>query len=530
MLSNNFAWDDINFIINYPLIHSFNILALFGANQFNSLGFYRPLDATYFSIVYQLFTTHPVYYHLLQLLLHITNAILLYLLFKKSFGEKLSFFLSLIFLVHPVQVEAVAYISSTEYELFFLLGISALLLSIGRRVKIPLVVLLIFLSMLVKEDGLLFLFMILLYQKLFFKKIEVEYLTYGFLSLVIYSILRFSTIGISYTIRNHVPIMTLSLPQRLVNVPKVITYYVKTFVFPLNLATNQTWIVTKLNLNDFFLPVLVIVCLLFVTICFGLFLYKKGDRFKYYVFFVSWSLLGLLLHSQIIPLEFTVADRWQYFTIVGFIGILGLLIEEVIHHLKVPNLLNILAGIFILLLLITRTIVRNANWHDKFTLCSHDVKYTQSVFLENDLGAIYMSRGNLQEAEKHLKKSFNIFPYELNSLNLGTLYLKKGDITNAKLYFHNSIYYYRGFADYPVLAYQLLLYNDPEDAELIIQMGLEKKPKDLLLNIDHVVAEYNSGNRKDALNDASILYSLSPNKDTKYLFTQIQNNLPIKIK
>src|SRR4051812_3106647 len=78
MLFNGFVWDDLPFIISNPDLHTFNIARLFGENSFNSSGYYRPLPAVYFSVLYTFFTTHAFFYHFFQLSLH---SLAVYLLF-----------------------------------------------------------------------------------------------------------------------------------------------------------------------------------------------------------------------------------------------------------------------------------------------------------------------------------------------------------------------------------------------------------------------------------------------------------------
>lgn len=122
MLFNEFLWDDLEYIINNPQIHSFNIQFLidsFRGSLFNSGGEYRPITAIYFMLLYSVFGSSSFFYHILQVCLHITNSILVFVLFKKFFSSKLSFFVSIIFLIHPIQIEAVSYIASSGNPLFF---------------------------------------------------------------------------------------------------------------------------------------------------------------------------------------------------------------------------------------------------------------------------------------------------------------------------------------------------------------------------------------------------------------------------
>src|SRR6266700_1705615 len=73
--------------------------------------------------------------------------------------------------VHPINVESVAYIGAgTPSELYFLPGISAFLLAHRKNVpgkKFMLIIGLLLVSVLAKETGFLFLFLIVIYRHLF---------------------------------------------------------------------------------------------------------------------------------------------------------------------------------------------------------------------------------------------------------------------------------------------------------------------------------------------------------------------------
>ncbi len=137
MLFNGFVWDDITYILNNPQVHSINLSTIFGPSLFNSsfAGFYRPIYFLYTSLLYSVFQDTSFIYHITQLLLHIVNTILVYFLFKRFFSRYLALFLSLLFLIHPIQVESVSYIIGANSVLFFLFGISALLLSRKYTIK-----------------------------------------------------------------------------------------------------------------------------------------------------------------------------------------------------------------------------------------------------------------------------------------------------------------------------------------------------------------------------------------------------------
>src|SRR5260370_28504858 len=91
-LFNGFVGDDKDYIVNNPFTHTVNLAVSFGTNGFNIVGQYRPIPATYFSILYALFGTTPFPYHLLQILLHVAATTLLYILFRKFLSSGIALF------------------------------------------------------------------------------------------------------------------------------------------------------------------------------------------------------------------------------------------------------------------------------------------------------------------------------------------------------------------------------------------------------------------------------------------------------
>ena len=194
MLFNGFVWDDIIFIVSNPNAHSFNVIDSFTSNLFNSFGYYRPIPALYFSSLYSIFGQEPFIYHFLQISLHIINTCLIFFIFKKYFRIGLSFFLSLIFLIHPIQVESVSYIGAGQNELLFLFGISAFILCMRKNLSllnILIISVLLLLTLLTKESGILFFIPILLYQFFFNRRKLFLVLIFLSCTLIVYFLIRF---------------------------------------------------------------------------------------------------------------------------------------------------------------------------------------------------------------------------------------------------------------------------------------------------------------------------------------------------
>lgn len=92
MLFNGFVWDDKTYVVPSAKEYGLNLYQLFAHNPFNSFGYYRPIPATYFSLIHVVFGEHTFFYHLIQLSLHITNTVLFYFLISEFIkNESLSF-------------------------------------------------------------------------------------------------------------------------------------------------------------------------------------------------------------------------------------------------------------------------------------------------------------------------------------------------------------------------------------------------------------------------------------------------------
>ncbi|HWY78732.1 MAG TPA: glycosyltransferase family 39 protein, partial [Candidatus Sulfotelmatobacter sp.] len=229
MLFNGFVWDDYPQLVNNPLLQSWTNLVPIFLNH--SYTYYRPFSDFVFAILYSVFNTTAFWYHLFQLILQITNTILVFLLFKKFFRPTISFILSIIFLVHPLQVETVSYISSLQNVLSLFLSLLALFIimvkGIQPKYKYGTLFIILLFASLTKEIALVFIVVIFAFMKLnpqyvFSKK---EYIYTGItLALVIfcYLIFRFLIGGMTPIVTNNtfVLIMTASFWMKILTLPK----------------------------------------------------------------------------------------------------------------------------------------------------------------------------------------------------------------------------------------------------------------------------------------------------------------------
>lgn len=542
-LFNGYVGDDTRFIFENQDIRHFSIKYLFGPNLFNAGSYYRPIPAVYFSLLYNLFGIHYFFYHFVQVVLHTINTFLLFLLFRCVFTTQaganqtsrnrntnidlLALFLSLIFLVHPINVESVAYTASAQDTLYFLFGIAALLMVFkekGRR-NLLIAFSLLLLSILTKETGILFFLMALCVQFIFKRNNYFKLIIFQAIALGIYFYIRFAVGKVFFTkfIGPYAmpPIQDLSLIERVIHIPKIILTYLITTLFPLRLAIFQQWVITKTDLQNVYMPLVSVSIFLLLLFGSGIYVYKyRKDYFNILLFFLLWFILGLSMVLQIFPLDMTVADRWFYFPLVGILGIIGVGINTFLFaedksgnsafKYKKGIVPVALVGASIILLLSVRTVIRNTNYRDDITQQSHDTQIQENYLLETYLGINYRLRGSDALAIKHLEKSVSIRPISFNLFTLGFLYESTGDLGRAKENYHQAIiaadsYYsenkYRFPNDVKVyIRYALVLLENKEYAKAfeIAGRGLQYYPKSSILWVTLATIYYAQENYQGA--------------------------------
>jgi len=128
ILENGFTnWDDQAQLLDNPLVREFSVRNLGKIFTTPVVSEYHPLVTAIFSLEYHLFGPNPLPFHLHSLVLHLLNGCLVFFLFSRL-SDKFTVALvgSLLFLVHPFQVQAVAWISARKdliFTLFFLLSL-----------------------------------------------------------------------------------------------------------------------------------------------------------------------------------------------------------------------------------------------------------------------------------------------------------------------------------------------------------------------------------------------------------------------
>lgn len=537
---NGFLGDDSHLLLKNASIHSiFNWPGFFSGGSFYSGGaaklagfYYKPILLTTLAGVYTVFGPNAGAFHIFQTLLHAVNGFLVFSLLRKFFSKGLALGLGLLFLVHPANVETVVYVSGIQEPLFLLFGLIALL----GRVYFPanwrsnlLVGGALLLSVLSKETGILFVFMIFLYDW-FFEKRKLLLTDGGVVAAVavVYSSLRFLIAGVFGSNQSVAPIMSVGIIGRLMTLPKIFWVSLETIVFPKELAFAQNWVVSKMTIADFWLPTAFLTAIIGAGIYWLLVNFKTLGQHKKLIFFLLWFLFGVGLHLQLIPLDGTFSERWLYFPLVGFIAVIGVALEKIL----IKKLGKVLPILFFtcLLLFVVRDVIRTNEWRDQYTLYTTDVeKHGGSFILYNGVAQELSDRNDLIPAKKYAEKSIAVFPVFLNWNNLGVIYSKMGKYSEAINAFNESLKFGPYYLAYENMVGTYLLWGKNEEAIKTAEFAMQYFPGNTKLVIFWTAAKYKLGDRQAALQGAEKALQMEDNLETRYVWQTVNNGTSINL-
>ena len=466
-LGNEFIWDDAVLVRdNLYIRDASHIGNLFlediaqGANA--RLGFWRPLQMLTYMWDYASWGLAPAGYHLTNISVHIFTALLIYWLANTLFANPaVSLLAGVLFAVHPVHTETVAYISGRAESLAALFMLLAYIFYIKalQRPK-PLlylgVLLSAFLAVLSKEYACVLPLLLLVYHYVFRKRLRIWLFLLALAPLIIIALFRMNALASLF----YGAFYENNLFRRIPGFFAAVAGYLRLLFFPVNLHMDYG--------NQFFsLSHPLVLSGLSATFLLLFWAHKKRNSNKLITFCVHWFFVALLPVSGVYPMTRAyMAEHWVYVASVGFfiVAAYGLYYLYTVRRLK---LLAALLAVCAVSFYTALTIKQNTYWKDRVTFYEHARKFSpHSLAIANNLCGAYVDAGkpglavsmckeaisinpffapaycNLGNAYKHLKQSQKAIAayeqavaleqyYEYPHLMLGDMYLSLGDSNRA---------------------------------------------------------------------------------------------------
>ena len=479
-----FIFDDEPHIPNNPHIRleQLTLQGLWDAG-FESPARNRPVANISFALNYYVHQYSTFGYHVVNVVIHVIAGVLLFVFIRltlmipffrrrpfraDSIGaeapptveithadEQTATFIALaaalIWLVHPIQTQAVSYIvqrMTSMAALFYLLafvfyikgrliqdaGWKRYLCYAGTAVSG-------LLAVGSKEIAITLPFFIVLYEWYFFRDLDRTWLKKGLIFLGI-SLVVLVPLGLYFTKGDPFRLFThgyvghdFTMTERVITQWRVVVHYLSLLVFPHPGRLNLDYAFPYSQ--SLFSPSTTFLSLGFLSFLFILAIYL-AHRHRVLSFCILWYLGNLVLESSVIGLEMVYEHRNYLPSMLVFLAAVLVGYRFLYQKWRLVTL-----GILCLMLILFSfwTYQRNHIWADDLLLWQDTVaKSPNKARSHYGLGVILSDRGMSDEAIRHFQRTVEIHPdYDLAHNNLGILMQNKGDIEAAIEHFNDAL-------------------------------------------------------------------------------------------
>jgi len=452
------VWDDPYYIINNPLIKSFkNLTKIFTTSY---LANYQPLTLLSYMFEYGFVKTSPFLYHFDNLLLHMLNSILVFLLIKKlSKNEIIGFFAGVLFAVHPLHIESVAWVSQRKdliYSIFYILSLMFYLDFKEKKATKYLIYSLVMFSISCLSKGMAVVLplTLILIDFCFDKKFSIKTLANKIPFFLISIILGISAVvfqkeggAIGFTSKD---VFTVSDKFFFINYS--FFFYIWKMILPFHLSGLYPYPMKSGNL-----PLMFYLAPLFNLIIFGGVLYSLKYSRKI-LFGFGFYIINVIMILQILSVGSAIAaDRYFYVASIGLFFIASLGIEK-LNKLEPFKKIKFSSYLIIFILVIYFSAIslnRMSIWKNAGTFWV-DVtnKFPEIDVAWFNAGAYYFSNNKHDEALNYFNHALNINPNHLDALKWrGVIYGETNNFQGA------------------LNDYLKIIENDPNNSEAYSKVG-----------------------------------------------------------
>ena len=455
--SNEFVYDDYAQVVRNDLVRSLSPLPFLrqGSVTHGQVEWYRPLTIYSFALNYAFGELRPFLYHVINIVLHVANSLLVAaLVWRLSRSAVVTATSAALFAVHAIHTEAVTPVFGRADLLsaFFVLAgwclsLEGPWLSLRRRLTIAL---LFVAGLLAKESAIALLAVIVvsdlhsayLPQQSFFSRLgnflnerRGLYVALG-LALTGYTLLRFAAVGgvrasgaVTRYIEN--PLVEAAPLQGVATALWVATKYILLFLVPYPLSVDysyrqipliQSWTDPRL------LAVLIAAsCTLLVVA-----LWRRAPLAA--LALITFSLLLAPVANVFVTIGTIMAERVFYLPSVGLCLFVGWAISKGMSSALPWRVATAVLVTCVLVVNIGVTVLRNRDWQSDETLFAATVRTSPaSAKAHFNYASLLLERSEDLEAEQLLLRAIRIAPTYPEAHNLlGTILLARNDLSAAE--------------------------------------------------------------------------------------------------
>jgi tetratricopeptide (TPR) repeat protein len=443
-----YSWDDNRYLSeNVYLRDGLNGLAGIWTNYYFAA--YLPVTLSTYWLEFQAWGMNPAGYHVVNVLLHAANGVLVYYVLLRLLNKRgVAAFAAVLFLIHPLQVETVAWVAERKNLLamfFMLLAMLAHFRSSDpdkahsgiHRVWLPLAWLLFALAALSKP--------IVVGAPLLFIAYDWWWRGMSLRSAVVRNLVSLAIGGVAALLiilahdegggikdyRGGSPLIALQIMLA------VFWDYVVSLVLPVNLN------------NRYFYPVdevvgsIKVIFGAAVLVFMGIFAWRQplGKPFSRYA--MLWIVVFMLPVINIVPINIERADRYMYFPSIVIFALVGLFLNWLWTRFNSTEAHYMLvgAGVVIILPLMLITFNRSMVWQNEGALWRDHLRtYPDSETGLLNLGVYYFNEREYPEAQVTFEQLLTLYPNHFKGYRfLGHIAFNEGRYEDAVPYYQRAL-------------------------------------------------------------------------------------------
>lgn len=433
-------FDDDQSILMNPYIQDMSIEGIKKMFTGYNLGMYAPIGLMFYGFLYSINGADAAIFHSASLFLHLCNIMLVFWTMNRLFKDNWrALAISAIFALHPLNTEAIAWISANTTLLSNGFLLSALLSytyykSHQKGIYLLLTLVLFLLAILVKSAAVTLTPLLLLIDYYFYKidkkslveKIPFLVLTlfFGYMTFVSRSddMMGIQLTGVKY-----------SLFERMMMIANTIPFYLSKFLAPIDLCFNYPFP------TDGSWPMIYYISLLLLPTIF-IIIYFLGKKDKWIVFGFLFYLISI---SVMLPL-FTVGnfelryDRYNYLGIIGLALVMIELLLLIIKNIQKTLVLSMVLSLLLALVSFTRADA----WANSMAIWDDGIKKNPDqcmAYFNKGVTAAAIS-GN-EEALTYYKIAIEKDPkYFPAYINIGNIMFNRNNYAESYKYFKKAFY------------------------------------------------------------------------------------------
>jgi len=449
VLTCGYIWDDDYLVTENPFLRSASGLRSLWCD-FRARSQYYPMVFSAFWLFYQLWNLNPFGYHLATILFHAFNAVLVWRILKRL-GVPGAFWAGLIFAIHPVHVESVAWISELKNTLsgfFFLLSVMVYLRlypmswKFSWRAGIYMTALILYAAALLSKTVTCVLPAVILII-LWWKKDRLE-LKDGIMTVPFFLaglVMGLMTVWMEvHQVGASGSEWHLTGTERLLVAGRAVWFYLGKLVFPAQLIfIYPRWTIDAGKAWQYLYPVSLACGLIVLWVMRHR--WGKGPLIAAgYFGVVLFPALGFF---DVFPMRFSfVADHFQYLASIGPIALAVAMAWRWGARLDAESRMVMAAvGVVLLGVLCWRTRVQTSIYQNRVTLFTDVVEKNPSSWMAfNNLGDALFSSGQIDLAQKNFQRALELRPDFPDALgNLGMIAAMRGEHETALSYLNRAI-------------------------------------------------------------------------------------------